>query len=184
MNFTQFLKTDKMLSESYVTECTDPVVLGLGTFHPCHIGYLQLVAELVTLGEQLNAEPVLVIVEQGSDSFTNVLPSIIRTLAANYPALTVRVEEDLSKPIKSLCQSGRTTVGAVGEAFLVNEAVHHFKSLTRVTMQARVMDFTPYKNATMAAISEGSLIKFRSSILECPSEVAELMYEQLLEDTK
>ena len=181
MNFKQFLKTEKMLNESFVAEATDPVVVGYGTFDPCHIGYLSLAAELVKLSEQHDAAPVMIIVEKTSDAYQKMLPTITKCLARHFPTISVRVERDVAAPMCEFAQTGRTPVAVVGEDYLVQEAKVYHKKLHEQDLVGQTIDMSHYKRTSMSAVQENNFIKFRASILECSYEDALGMFTHLRE---
>lgn len=55
-----------------------PVVIGPGRFVPPHLGHRFMIKTLVRLGEQLNAKPVVIIVDSGKYGARNPLPGNIR----------------------------------------------------------------------------------------------------------
>ena len=181
MNFKQFLKTEKTLNESFVAEATDPVVVGYGTFDPCHIGYLSLAAELVKLSEQHTAAPVLIIVERASDAYQKMLPTITKCLARHFPTISVRVEQDVAAPMCEFAQTGRTPVAVVGEDYLVQEAKVFHKKLHDVPLKTQSIDLSHYKRTSMSAVQENNFNKFRASILECSFDEALGMFNHLRE---
>lgn len=181
MNFTQFLKTDKMLSETCIFDDAEPVVVGYGTFESCHLGYLPLVAELVRLGEQFDAEPILIIVEKDTVGYRKMLPYVLQAIAENFPFLTVQVEENVVAPLQRLSQQGKKCVGMVGEPTSLCEAQYHYEKLYQEVATETVLHLGQYKRDTRAAAKSGDFNKFRATILECSFEVAHNMFEQLRE---
>lgn len=181
MNFTQFLKTDKMLSETCIYEDADPVVVGYGTFESCHLGYLPLVAELVKLGEQFDADPILIIVEKDTVEYHKMLPCVLQAIAENFPFLKVQIEENVAAPLHRFSQQGKKCVGMVGEPTSLYEAQYHYENLYQEEAAETVVHLGQYKRDTRAAAKSGDFNKFRATILECSFEVAHNMFEQLRE---
>lgn len=181
MNFAQFLKTGKMLRESHTADCVDPVVVGYGSFSPCHIGYLQLVADLVTLGEQHDAEPILIIVEQNCPKYQSMLANITHMLAASYPFLKFQVEFDVAAPLVRLSELGRTPRAILGERKYVQEAAQYHKMLFETQIAAHTLDLSEYHKTSIAAVIANNLEAFRASILETSPEMAQIMFDLLRE---
>lgn len=181
MNFTQFLKTDRMLNETCVFEDAEPVVVGYGTFESCHLGYLPLVAELVKLGEQYDAEPILVILQKDTVAEYNTLPTVLQALTESFPFLKVQVEENLVDPLYRFSQNGKKCVAMVGEPTSLYEAQYHYEKLYQEEAHEVVLHLGSYKRATKEAAYSGDFNKFRASIVECSFEVAHKMFEQIRE---
>ncbi len=181
MNFKQFLKTEKTLNESFVAEATNPVVVGYGTFDPCHIGYLPLAAELVKLSEQHDADPVLIVVERASDVYQKMLPTITKCLARHFPTITIRVEQDVAAPMCEFAQTGRMPVAVVGEDYLVQEAKIFHEKLHNAPLMSQSIDLSHYKRTSMVAVQENNFDNFRASILDCSFEEALGMFSHLRE---
>ena len=175
MNFKQFLQTDKLMNESYVANTTDPVVVGYGTFDPCHIGYLCLVSELIRLGEQKEATPVLVILEKDKD----LLPTITSIISEHFPAIETLVEVDMASSILRLSQTGRTPVAVVGESYHTKQAGAYFKQLHNTELYESYVSMDTFKQNTKRAILANNFDLFRASILDCSHAVALTLYEKL-----
>lgn len=179
MNLTQFLKTDKILNEACLYEHATPVALGYSTFVSCDLGYLPLVAELVTLAEQLKAEPVLVLSEKHMSP--EMVQHVFKCLSDCFPCLTIQVEENVADLLYRHSQMGRKCVGMVGERVTLREAQYHYNNLYETKAQEVVLDLSQYKSSTKKSITEGNFHNFRAASLECSPELAYKMFERLRE---
>lgn len=77
MKFSSFLTEQEHFDPSAWKDMT-PVVISPGRFNPPHLGHKLMIDELIQLGKELNAEPVVIIVDSGKRDEKNPLSGDIR----------------------------------------------------------------------------------------------------------
>jgi nicotinamide mononucleotide adenylyltransferase len=77
MKFAEYVKSQKRLDETAQSEGTR-VVISPGRFNPPHLGHKLLIDTLKKLGRDLNATPVVIVVDSGKRDARNPLSGDIR----------------------------------------------------------------------------------------------------------
>lgn len=141
-----------------------------------------MISEMLKLSEQLSAEPILVIVDQNSVGFAEILPTILETLKRDYSFLKVVVEDDVQQSLMKINKHERLPLTVMGEAKYVQQA----QSMCRTLYGGKIVNTNnsylgEFHTACMAAVTEDDYIKFRANLMEAPNTIVEQMYSKLQE---
>lgn len=115
MKFAEFVNSQKILAESEQADGTR-VVISPGRFNPPHLGHKLLIDKLVELGEQLNAEPVVIVVDSGKRDVKNPLSGDIRKeyLSKMFPNIRITIAHNPYDAVEQLLtQHNAVPVGGV-----------------------------------------------------------------------
>jgi nicotinamide mononucleotide adenylyltransferase len=96
-----------------------PAVIAPGRFNPPHRGHKLIVDKLVALGEELGAEPVVLIIDSGKTGPKNPLPGIVRRqfLSKMFPGVTMRIYKNAFEAVEQLALNEKLIpVGGVAGA--------------------------------------------------------------------
>ena len=93
-----------------------PIVIAPGRFNPPHLGHKLIVDKLVALGEELNAEPVILIIDSGKTGPKNPLTGDVRKqyLSKMFPNIRMEVFKNPFEAVEQLALSEKLVpVGGV-----------------------------------------------------------------------
>jgi hypothetical protein len=166
MNFKNFLNNDTMLYESSALGDPKPAVVAFGSFSPLHIGYLPMIAEMLRLSEQHNAEAILTIIHDQTAT-DEAIESTVTVLQENYAFLKVVVERDVAQSLKKLSNFDRKPIAILGDSVMVQKA----KAMCKLTFENHTnIIYAPgylqsMQTVCMEAVKNDDIDTFRSHVL-------------------
>jgi hypothetical protein len=182
MNFKNFLSNDKQLQESHFLGDTQSVILGYGSFSPFHIGYLPMIAEMMKLSDEHNAEAILTIMRTPSTNET-MLNTVIETLSRDYSFLKVVVERDVASSLMKLHSFSRVPVAVLGETVIVEKALVTCKAVygkdTLVKYVPAYLDSV--QQVCERAVANNDLTSFRSHLMYTDNKQVTTTFDLLKE---
>lgn len=114
MSFKQFLTEEVAFSPDDVAKMK-PVVISPGRFNPPHLGHKLMVNNLIKLGKQKDATPVVIVVDSGKRDAKNPLSGDIRKmyLEKMFPQLTIVIAKNPYDAVHQMGEEGMVPVGGV-----------------------------------------------------------------------
>ncbi len=112
LNLPIFLEVSKSIPDPHGMK---PIVIAPGRWNPPHRGHNLVVKKLIALGEKLNAEPVIIVVDSGKYNEKNPLDGKTRTkyLAEMFPCMDMVVAHNPYDAVMLLKGKGMVPVGGV-----------------------------------------------------------------------
>lgn len=96
LKFTQYTTITEATKEKLDTSNSQPVVIAPGRFNPPTRGHQLMIKELIALGQQLNAKPVIIVVDSGKRDERNPLSGTDRAAAIEkmFPAIDIHIAKN------------------------------------------------------------------------------------------
>lgn len=115
MKFSSFLE-EQTHHDPHAWKSMKPVVISPGRFNPPHLGHKLMIDELQQLGRELNAEPVVIVVDSGKRDERNPLSGDIRReyISKMFPGVRVETAHNPYDAVMNLGEEhGMVPVGGV-----------------------------------------------------------------------
>ena len=116
LNFKAYRVITEATKEKLDTSNDAPVVIAPGRFNPPTRGHQQMIRELVALGQQLNAKPVIIVVDSGKQDDRNPLSGEVRKeyLQKMFPSIDIHIAKNPYEAVYDLHDKhGEVPVGGV-----------------------------------------------------------------------
>lgn len=116
-----------------------PVVVAPGRFNPPTVGHKRMLKRLVELGQELNAKPVVIVVDSGKYDARNPLPGDVRKeyLSKMFPGVEIMVAKNPYDAIWDMYETRQEyPIGGVTGA----DRAEAYKEMIRRMLGAKVAD--------------------------------------------
>jgi len=96
LKFKQYTTITEAAKQELDTSNDSPVVIAPGRFNPPTRGHQLMIKELIALGQQLNAKPVIIVVDSGKRDERNPLSGTDREAALRkmFPAIDIHIAKN------------------------------------------------------------------------------------------
>lgn len=163
MNLKDFLKAKKEILP-VTEEVLFPVVVGVGTFTPFHMGYLPMLTKLMSESERFRCDAIVVVLESDQSDYA------VSKLKEMAPNLKVMVRSDVNAALSDLSQHQRAPsviyCDEISSASVKMVYEHMYPmSAIEVNTTAYLVNF---ENQIVDGLTEGNFLKFHASHIDAP----------------
>lgn len=154
----EFISESKIVDVDNINNF-EKVVIGVGRFQPPHRGHMLMIDNLIKLGEQMNADPVIIVVDSGKYDVRNPLPGSVRQkyLQKVYPTIQIITAKNPYLAVTEMAERGQFPVGGITG---VDRADSYKRMVGRIfgpvieeQFNAQILQRDPDSNEDVAGVS-------------------------------